>query len=163
MAGGDGPEDVANASFLVIAGARDRGFGLCVADPFCDGIHPRLAGERVTQVQVLQSALSEGEGRPERGGIEKIQCERGFLKAPQLEQPAVPEIWRSFQRPVFAIIIVPRDGNGIVWIVEDRKFIAPGIVNVAQTEIRGDLDLTDKAWSPAEKAAKKLVNLSRHH
>jgi hypothetical protein len=163
MAGRDGPEDMANASFLVIASVRDRGFGLFVADPFCDGIHPRLAGERVTQVHVLQSALRKGEGRPERRGIEKIQGEGGFLKAPQLEQPAVPEIRRSFQRPVFAIIIVPRDGNGIVWIIEDRKVIAPGIVNMAQTEIRGDLDLADKAWSPAEKVAKKLANLSRHH
>ena len=123
MAGGDGPEDMANASFLVIAGACDRGFGLFVADPFGDGIHSRLAGERVTQVQVLQFALREGEGRPERGGIEKIQCERGFLKALQLEQPAVPEIRRSFQRPVFAIVIVPRDGNGIMRVVEDSKFI----------------------------------------
>jgi hypothetical protein len=85
MAGRDGPEDMANASFLVIASVRDRGFGLFVADPFCDGIHPRLAGERVTQVHVLQSALRKGEGRPERRGIEKIQGEGGFLKAPQLE------------------------------------------------------------------------------
>jgi hypothetical protein len=75
----------------------------------------------------------------------------------------VPEIRRSFQRSVFAIVIVPRDGNGIMRIIEDRKVIAPGIVNMAQTEIRGDLDLSDKTWSPAEKVAKKLANLSRHH
>jgi hypothetical protein len=154
---------MADASVRVIASAHDCRFGLFVTDLSGDSVHACLAGKRVSQVHVLQPVLCKSKGRPERGGIEKVQSKVCFLEAPQLEQPAVSKIRCRLERPVFALIIVACDGKGIVRVVENRESIASSIVEMAQTEVRHDPDLSDQAWSFAEKAGKKFTNLSGHH
>jgi hypothetical protein len=154
---------MADASLRVIASAHNCGFGLFVTDLSGDGVHACLAGKCVSQVHLVQPVLCKGKGRPERGGIEEIQSKVCFLEAPQLEQPAVSKIRCRLERPVFAIVVVACDGYGVVRILENRESIASSIVEMAQTEVRHDLNLADQAWAFAEKAGKKLANLSGHH
>jgi hypothetical protein len=52
------------------------------------------------------------------------------------------------------VIIVACNGHGIVWVVEDFELIASAILDVAETEIWRNLDLSDPAGSSTKKGAK---------
>ena len=59
----------------MIARIDDHRFGLFISDLFYDGVHSRLALERIAQINRPEPGLREQQGGAQRCGIKKVECQ----------------------------------------------------------------------------------------
>ena len=95
MTGRNGPENTTYAPVLVIAGPQDRCFGLLIGDLPRDGVHSRLPGQRLTEVDLLKSLPRKRQSRAQGCRIKKIKRQCNLLEALQSELPSMSQIRRG--------------------------------------------------------------------
>lgn len=82
------------------------------------------------------------------------------LDATENEFPTVPQIWCGFEWAVGLSIVIERDGGCIVWIVEDLKVIAAGVIHMVEHNLvfqAEECDLADRVVSGVHSGLEKVA------